>query len=155
MIAVLSGFMEIYPIKGTGGWLALQPGLEGTALTGDSSVLGSKLVSLGSYLRHSPEGSSTVQEGSQWMNVLYNQIHVWFAPQSNPHTANDQGRGHWGIKLVKPYWAEESWLRDGIQNGSRLWIQILVHLFPSLSRSYRSVEQEEGDKGRACLFWAL
>ena len=24
MIAVLSGFMEIYPIKGTGGWLALQ-----------------------------------------------------------------------------------------------------------------------------------
>lgn len=57
MIAVLSGFMEIYPIKGTGaGWL-FSPGLEGTVLTGDSSVLGSKLVSLGSYLRHSPEGS--------------------------------------------------------------------------------------------------
>lgn len=57
MIAVLSGFMDIYPVRGIGGWLAFQSGLEGTALTGDSSVLGSKLVSLRSYLRHSPEGS--------------------------------------------------------------------------------------------------
>lgn len=66
------------------------------------------------------------------MNILCSQIHVWFAPLSNPHTANDQGRGHRDIKLVKQYWAEESWLRDGTQSGSRLWIQILAHLFPSL-----------------------
>lgn len=57
MIAVLSGFMDIYPIRGMGaGWL-FSPGLDGPALTGDSSVLGSNLVSFGSYLRHSPEGS--------------------------------------------------------------------------------------------------
>lgn len=50
------------------------------------------------------------------------------------------------------HWAEESWLRDGTQSGSRLRIQVPTRLFPPLSFSYRSVGQGEGDEERACLF---
>ena len=89
------------------------------------------------------------------MNLFYSQIHVRFASLSSPHAANEQGRGHWDIKLVQLHRAEESWLRDGTQSGSRLRIQVPAHLFPPLSFSYRSVGQGDGDKGKACLFWAL
>lgn len=102
-------------------------------------VLVSKLVLLGSHLRHSAEGTWGAGERSPDELTLKPNTCMTCFSHPAPHCGRPS-RKHRGINLTKAWWAENLELWVWSPEWVELLIQVLAHLFLSLPCS-RSVGQ--------------